>query len=715
MEFYDNKVNSPENSPHDQVHEWFQESAASANVNLSGFDPKATLGQRISWAISQGLQIGSVYTRFSSKHQHSTADQIRTCVQYGAQHGIYTPPEFIYSDEAVRGYKNRRQGLVSLLETLQSGQVQVVMVFKLSRLFRQAFKGYQWVQQEVVEMGLRAISVTQSIDTANSKVWKTLMQIHGMADDMMIEATSDHVRAGLKGLFRRGYTVGALPVGYRRKVVHDAPLTNRGLARTVPEIDHLGPHQKGETVDPEKPVIDVGAMIVRHYEMIRDGLPIAEGWKRWVEERGPKDPRSSAPMMTYRGYRNMLSRRAYIGDWSYCRKRNVYLTRKDYAMGVPQPESEVLRTQAEHLRIMDDDLFYAVQAVLATKGKGPRSRRKVKVRQLWDMVTDCFWCPYCNKRYYISGVKNRSMTCKSGKLCPHKVVVHRQNAVMAICREVCERIMQDDQLLQEVMDQVLSSDQVDQTELERTKLGLEQKLAGINRAITNLEVLAESVSDADQAEWVQKIRSKVAEREALRKEIALVDRQILKNHELLTPENVENVLNQFALVFQQAAEGTLGEESVHRAANLFRLLVNGRVHVIAEDRPGRIKKNVAGEFRLDLIRALCHEFQRAQSISVEDAKPSEVRVWLRPLSRQEQVAERVHELIDIEKRSMRETARILQSEGWQMNSGNVWYAYQRWYEMQGLEVPRNPYNNGHKRRDRKSGDEDMPMPPVFQP
>ena len=52
--------------------------------------------------------------------------------------------------------------------------------------------------------------------------------------EMLIEATSDHVRSGLRGLFARGYTVGAIPVGYRRKEIPEAPLTNRGAATSTP-------------------------------------------------------------------------------------------------------------------------------------------------------------------------------------------------------------------------------------------------------------------------------------------------------------------------------------------------------------------------------------------------------------------------------------------------------------------------------------------------
>jgi hypothetical protein len=54
--------------------------------------------------------------------------------------------------------------------------------------------------------------------------------------------------------------------------------------------------------------------------------------------------------------------------------------------------------------------------------------------------------------------------------------------------------------------------------------------------------------------------------------------------------------------------------------------------------------------------------------------------------------------IDDEGMSHRETARQLQREGHKFNSGNVWYSYYRWYEMQGIPAPKVPYNNGKKRR-----------------
>jgi hypothetical protein len=62
------------------------------------------------------------------------------------------------------------------------------------------------------------------------------------------------------------------------------------------------------------------------------------------------------------------------------------------------------------------------------------------------------------------------------------------------------------------------------------------------------------------------------------------------------------------------------------------------------------------------------------------------------------LAERVHQLMDLDGLSYREAAAALQQEGEAVNSGNVWYSYRRYYAMRGLPVPNRPYNNGRPRR-----------------
>lgn len=99
-----------------RVQQWWYEAAAKNNVNLEGFDPSASLRERIARALQLELLIATIYSRFSSKRQHSTDDQVRECIVWAAQHGIYVPPELICVDEAVKGKRIRRDGLDRMKE-----------------------------------------------------------------------------------------------------------------------------------------------------------------------------------------------------------------------------------------------------------------------------------------------------------------------------------------------------------------------------------------------------------------------------------------------------------------------------------------------------------------------------------------------------------------------------------------------------------------------
>src|SRR6056297_209370 len=124
---------------------WWSEIAAVHNIDLTGFDPEATLETRIAWAISKGYEIGTIYSRFSTKLQHSTDDQVRECIHWAAKNRIYVPPELISVDEGVKGKRTRRAGLDRTKAILGQRLAKVLLVYKASRLFRQAGKGYQFI------------------------------------------------------------------------------------------------------------------------------------------------------------------------------------------------------------------------------------------------------------------------------------------------------------------------------------------------------------------------------------------------------------------------------------------------------------------------------------------------------------------------------------------------------------------------------------------
>lgn len=255
----------------------------------------------------------------------------------------------------------RRKGLDRIKQVLKETSASVLLGFKVSRIFRKAYRGLAFFTEEVVEQNKRAISVSQGIDTAQ-KDWKLMATMHGLSDEMLLDTIADHVHSGLKNFFREGYVTGPLTVGYEPEGVPNAPLTNNGKPRTMPRVTAW-----------------VAEMITQHYTWIAERMSIKEGWRRWKRDGGPKDPRSTSPFMTYSSYRRMLSNPRYTGRWAFGRKRSRWNNGKDYNMQVLMPDTEVTPFECDELRIVSDELFNKVQLVLAENtGREPGPRRDTR-------------------------------------------------------------------------------------------------------------------------------------------------------------------------------------------------------------------------------------------------------------------------------------------------------------------------------------------------
>lgn len=670
------------------VAEKWMAAAKAMGVNLIGFDPQAPLADRVAWALSQGLQIGCILARFSSKLQHSTTAQAIECAEYAAKHGIYVPPEYLCVDEAKSGRKVRRDGLKRLQALLENSAASVMLVYKVSRLFRKAYKGLQFFTEEVIERKKRAISISQGIDTADGLAWKALAYMHGMCDEMLLDSIADHVRSGLKDLFRQGYVTGPLTVGYEPTEVPGAPPTNNGKPRTMPKV-----------ADATK------ELIVQHFQWISEGMSIREGWRRWVRAGGPKDPRSTSRYMTYSAYRRMLSNPRYLGVWAFGRKRSRWSNKKDYNTQELMPNTEVTVVQSEELRIVSDELFNRVQAILATKsGRAPGPRRRDKVPELWDLVTDCFFCAACTEevgediRMYQCGAKGNGMRCKLDGSCKCQAMIRRRDAVQAVCDELTRLIVQDKPLLNEAFAEAKVLETAGNPELEAQLDVLGRRLSVLDRKISDLHELLGVGSDQECAETKDLLRAAKTERAQRRSEHDRLKALIAAQHFTVTVEQVEDVFSRFSELLTGGAGGRLGADVVHHAVNVFRLLTGGRVMVVVEPRSGRKTANVRGTFTPQLLSAIQHMLHDPRSLTPPPM--DEVTIWLRKPPQVDRLAPIVHDLVDVQGMSFRAVEPILREQGYKLNRGTVTTAYRRYYQMIGQPVPRLPYNNGHTRRSR---------------
>jgi hypothetical protein len=156
--------------------EHFQEVATQAGIDFTGFNPDAPLHEQIKWAEERGLTIGTTYVRSSSKIQHSSKDQLRQNIYATVRSGIFVPPQFICLDEAKKGHGRRRVGLARLNDILGEGLTLVLVLFNLSRLYRNRCKSHEFIAERVVEKGHRVVVLKDGIDTSDEKTCNAQVQ-----------------------------------------------------------------------------------------------------------------------------------------------------------------------------------------------------------------------------------------------------------------------------------------------------------------------------------------------------------------------------------------------------------------------------------------------------------------------------------------------------------------------------------------------------------
>ena len=669
----------------------WEKTARVSGADLSGYQHTMSLAARIIWAIGQGLAIGTVLTRFSTKKQGSTEDQLRVNIEFAARNKIYCPPEFVCVDEAFKGRKDARPALLRGQLILQRRLATVLLIFKLSRLYRKGHQAKRFIEEEIVEAGLRAVCVTQNIDTTD-KNWRLMVGIHGAMDEDLLSAIGDHVREGLVGLFLKGWTTGALPLGYKPVPVQGAPLTRRGHPRTMPAVDGM-----------------VATMIREHFRLIAGGMSLREGWLKWRRDGGAVDTRCKTGVMGYYAYIRMLSRADYIGLRQFCRKRNQWMSKADTIHQKVQPAEEVKVFHCEELRIVDDETFWKVQKILKGNELGPAQRVLNREHHLWDLVIGTFKCPHCHdarnkpQRFHMCGARGACMRCPNPE-CPGPVMVNRRQAVQMTCQDLSARLQADTDLIRRILDSFANLGTEDNDQLLRDLAAKERELRQVKQKIGDTEELLGSGTEEDRTRRKALIRAAEQERSGLELEVLELQRRCnggRRGGAPITAAQIEQCLAGLLKLLDDAAAGKLGPEVTGKAVKVFSDLVGGAIFVHAEKRPGRSRSVVRGKYIPSLFRFVRSALGESNvtAVPTDNGSSAQVEIWLRKPPRVDLLADEVHQLYEHEGIGFRLINQRLEAKYKQkIGSGNICAAWRRWYEVRGLPLPAPRTSMGRPRR-----------------
>ncbi|MBL8798489.1 MAG: recombinase family protein [Planctomycetia bacterium] len=114
-------------------------------------------------------------------------------------------------------------------------------------------------------------------------------------------------------------------------------------------------------------------------------------------------------MWSYLAVHTLLQNPRYRGLWLYGEKENTWILSKDYTRQVKRPEP-LRQVQIEELRIVPDELWYAVQKRLAEEqrlnaGRKPKDGDRQSRPRL---LNGLFFCPEHGRPLLVGGAHGKS-------------------------------------------------------------------------------------------------------------------------------------------------------------------------------------------------------------------------------------------------------------------------------------------------------------------
>lgn len=151
-----------------------------------------------------------------SDRSDSVSNQERMCREYVEMRFDNVETFEAYSDEGFTGANTNRPGLKRLMEDIEDGLVDALIVYQLDRISRNV-KDFADIYSTLERKNVMFISIKENIDTA-TPIGKAMMYVTMVFAQMERETIAARVADNMYGLAKKGLWVGGKPpYGYVRK------------------------------------------------------------------------------------------------------------------------------------------------------------------------------------------------------------------------------------------------------------------------------------------------------------------------------------------------------------------------------------------------------------------------------------------------------------------------------------------------------------------
>jgi DNA invertase Pin-like site-specific DNA recombinase len=311
----------------------------------------------------QELQVykTALYARLSVEDNGKDSDSLEAQLQYLHAY-IEGKPQFEFCGEFIdngfTGTNYKRPGFQNLIDLVQKGQIECIIVKDLSRLGRNYIETGSFIEKICPMLNLRLIAINDGYDTAFKNASSDMsMSVMNIANDMYAKDISRKVCSALQGKIERGEYIGNYaPYGYLKDPA---------------DKNHLLP-------DPA-----LISVVNRIFRMRADGMGIGSIAKVLNEEDIPSPGRyryeqgiitnnnkkGSGLLWNRHVLTDLLKNVVYVGDLAQARCRSAL------HQGIPfhlTGEDEWVVVHNTHEGIVPRELFLRVQEINQSKSKAQK-------------------------------------------------------------------------------------------------------------------------------------------------------------------------------------------------------------------------------------------------------------------------------------------------------------------------------------------------------
>ena len=510
-------------------------------------------------------KITPLYERLSRDDElqgesNSISNQKQMLEDFARRNGLPNPTHF--TDDGISGTRFDRPGFLAMMEEVEAGRVEAIVIKDMSRLGRDYLKVGQ-VMEVLRQRGVRLIAINDGVDSLKGD--DDFTPFRNIMNEFYARDTSRKIRSVFKSKGMSGkHLTGTVIYGYLWDEKREHWLVDEEAAEVVRRIFSLtlegyGPYQIACKLSADRIEIPV-VHLARFNEGVNRSKPVKDpyGW-------------GSSTIV------NILKKREYLGHTINFKTRKHFKDKKSHYVS----EDEWTIFENTHEAIIDQQTFDLAQKIRSNVRRYPNGWGEAAP------LTGLLYCADCGGKMYVhrtnNGKRISQYTCSNytkvpcGTLCPtqHRI---NESAVLTLVsdtlRAIAEYSKNDRTEFIHTVQETQVAQQSADISKKRRRLAVAQKRAGEleklickiyeDNALGKLPDARYRALDAQYAKEQDALEIEIAELEkavtgyeqsqkSAEKFIALIDKY--ENFDTLT----NTMLNEFVekiLVHERARKGS---------------------------------------------------------------------------------------------------------------------------------------------------------------